>query len=91
MGARLFVDNLPAGTTEEALQALFSGDGRTVLNVSIMIDRQSGDSHGYAFVEMGSAADAALAILALHGRQLHGKSLHVSEARPHGGSAKAGS
>ena len=91
MGARLFVDNLPPGTTEEALHALFSRDGRSVLKVAIMIDRQSGDSHGYAFVEMASAADAAQAVLALHGLQLHGQQLHVSEARPHGGSSRTGS
>jgi RNA recognition motif-containing protein len=90
LGARLFVDNLPPGTTEEALHALFSRDGRIVLKVAIMLDRQSGDSHGYAFVEMSSGADAALAILALNGLHLHGQRLHVSEARPHGGSSKAG-
>ena len=89
MGARLFVDNLPSGTTEEALHALFSEDGRIVQRVAIMIDRQSGDSHGYAFVEMASAADAASAIVALHGFRLHGQHLHVSEARPHGGPSKA--
>jgi RNA recognition motif-containing protein len=91
LGARLFVDNLPPGTTEEALHALFSRDGRTVLKVAIMTDRRSGDSHGYAFVEMASGADAAQAILALHGHHLHEQRLHVSEARPRGGSSKAGS
>ena len=82
MGARLFVDNLPSGTTEEALRALFSRGGGSVLNVSLIVDRQSGDSHGYAFVEMGSIADAAHCILDLNGRDLRGHRLFVSEARP---------
>jgi RNA recognition motif-containing protein len=90
LGARLFVDNLPPGTTEEVLHALFSQDGRTVLKVAIMVERQSGDSHGYAFVEMASGADAAQATLALHGFHLQGRPLHVSAARPRGGSSKAG-
>ncbi len=46
LAARLFVDHLPAGVSEEALRALFSQDGRVVLQVSIMSDRQTGDSHG---------------------------------------------
>jgi RNA recognition motif-containing protein len=90
LSTRLFVDNLPPGTTEEALHALFSQDGRTVVKVAIMTDRRSGDSHGYAFVELASGADAAHAIHALNGFHLHGQRIHVSEARPHGGSSKAG-
>ena len=82
MNARLFVDNVPSGVGEEALKALFAQAGREVLHVSIMFDRQTGESHGYAFVEMASAADAALAILALHRSVLRGQRLHVSEARP---------
>jgi RNA recognition motif-containing protein len=89
MGTRLFIDNLHLGTTEEALRALFEGDGRSVLTVSIMSDRQSGDSHGYAFVEMGSAADALHARISLNGRDIHGQRLYVSEARPRIRSAKA--
>jgi RNA recognition motif-containing protein len=86
LGARLFVDNLPLGTTEEALHHLFSQAGRIVLKVSIMADRRTGDSHGYAFVEMASQADAARAIAALHDRNLRGHRLHVSAARPRMGS-----
>jgi RNA recognition motif-containing protein len=82
MSARLFVDNLPVGITEEALRALFSRDGASVLGVSIMSDRQSGDSHGYAFVEMATPDDAAQATRALHGRLLREHRLHVSAARP---------
>ena len=89
MSARLFVDGLPPGTTEEALHALFSLDGRTVLKVEIKTDHHNGDSPGYAFVEMGSETDARQAIVALHGRDLRGQRLHVSEARRDGGSPKA--
>jgi len=82
LGERLYVDNLPLGMTEQALRRLFSHSGRIVLEVSIMIDRRTGDSHGYAFVEMASPADAARAVAALHGRDLRGQRLHVSVARP---------
>jgi RNA recognition motif-containing protein len=91
LGARLFIDNLPPGTTEEALHALFSQDGRSVLKVAIMTDRQNGESQGYAFIEMASGTDAERAILALHGHNLHGQRMHVSEARPRAGSAKTAS
>jgi RNA recognition motif-containing protein len=90
MGARLFVDNLPVDMTEEELIALLSRDGPRVVSVSMMADRRSGESHGYAFVEMGTAADAAQAILELHGKQLRGRELHVSQARPRIGGPKAG-
>jgi len=80
--ARLFVDNLPAGMSEDALQAMFAGNGRQVLRVSIMTDRRTGQSHGYGFVEMASSADAERAIDALHGLVVRGQVLHVSQARP---------
>jgi RNA recognition motif-containing protein len=80
--ARLFVDNLPIGTTEEALRALFERHGGRVSKVSIMVDRRSGDSHGYAFVEMVTEQGAAAAVAALHTHSIHGARLHVSAARP---------
>jgi RNA recognition motif-containing protein len=80
--ARLFVDNLPVGTTEEALRALFERHGGPVTHVSIMTDRRSGDSHGYAVVEMASEEGAASAVAALHQSTLRGALLHVSTARP---------
>jgi RNA recognition motif-containing protein len=54
-----------------------------------MADRRSGESHGYALVEMGTAADAAEAILGLHGKQLRGRELHVSQAGRRVGGLKA--
>jgi cold-inducible RNA-binding protein len=80
--SRLFVDNLPEGVAEEALRALFSDAGGVVLSVSIMSDRRTGESHGYAFIEMASSDDALQAIGALHGSVFRGQPLHVSEARP---------
>ena len=91
MSARLFVDNLPPGTTEEALRALFAQGGRSVESVSIMTDRQSGESHGYAFVEMSSSTQAGEAVHELNGHSLHGTPLHVSVARPRADRSKAGS
>ncbi len=82
MSARVFVDNLPAGTTEEALRALFEGRAGAVVHVSIMTDRRSGDSHGYAFVDMATDDGAARAVATLHGHLIHGVPLHVSPARP---------
>ena len=84
MKARLFVDNLVHGVAEEALVALFAQDGRQVLQVSIMSDRQTGESHGYAFIDMATEEDASSAIEALHGSVLRGQRLHVSAARPSG-------
>lgn len=81
MTTRLFVDSLPIGTTEEALRALFERHGGAVANVSIIVDRRSGDSHGYAFVEMVTEAGATAAVAALHGHSIHGARLHVSVAR----------
>ncbi len=81
MSVRLFVDNLPAGTTEEALRALFERKAGPVLHVSIMTDRRSGESHGYAFVEMASDEGAARALASLRGHLIHGLPLHVSPAR----------
>lgn len=90
MSARLFVDNLPAGTTEEALRALFERQAGTVVHVSIMTDRRSGDSHGYAFVEMETDEAADRAVTRLHGHLIHGLPLHVSVARPRAQPRKVG-
>ena len=89
MSARVFVDNLPPGTTEESLRALFGQRQGAVVQVSIMSDRRSGDSHGYAFVEMASEEDAADVVAALHGHALEGVPLHVSPARPRAPGRKA--
>jgi RNA recognition motif-containing protein len=86
MGVRLFVDNLPVDNTEE-VQSRYSR--AKVVSMSLMADRRSGESHGSVFVEMDTAADAAQAILGLHGKQLRGHELHVSRTRPRIGVPKA--
>ena len=67
--------------SEEALSSVFAQQGRTVRSVSIISDRQTGESHGYAFVDMATDEDAAHALAALNGSELRGHKLHVSEAR----------
>jgi RNA recognition motif-containing protein len=80
MGKRLFVGNLSFQTTEGTLESLFAKDGRKVESVSVVQDRDTGRSRGFAFVEMGSDADAQAAIQALDGTQVDGRALRVNEA-----------
>lgn len=81
MGTRLYVGNLPFDTDESQLRALFQEGGRQVSEVKIITDRDTGRPRGFAFVEMGSQADAEAAISALNGRELGGRALTVNEAR----------
>jgi len=80
MGNKLFVGNLSFDASEQDLHDLFSSDDRKVERVSIVTDRDTGRSRGFAFVEMGSAEDASAAISAHDGRDLHGRALRVNEA-----------
>lgn len=77
----IFVGNLDFGATEDSLRALFEAHG-TVDRVSIMTDRDTGRSRGFAFVEMANADEADRAIAALNGANLGGRALNVNEARP---------
>jgi RNA recognition motif-containing protein len=77
----LFVGNLPHSTTEEELRTLFASHGH-VEKVSLVTDRDTGRSRGFAFVEMSDAGEADKAIAALDGSQLGGRALKVNEARP---------
>jgi len=81
MGAKLYVGNLSYDTTEADLRDAFGGDGRTVMEVAIVMDRDTGRPRGFAFVVMGSNADAQAAIAALDGQMLQGRNLKVSEAQ----------
>lgn len=76
----LYVGNLSYGIDNQRLQALFSPFGQ-VKSASVVIDRLTGRSKGFGFVEMG-ANEASAAILALHGKEVDGRPLTVNEARP---------
>lgn len=78
---RLFVGNLSFQTTENDLQDLFSQAG-AVSNVNLMLDRATGRSRGFAFVEFATAEDAAKAVEQFHGQELQGRALTVNVARP---------
>jgi len=81
MGTRLYVGNLPFDTDEAQLRTLFSEGDRTVTEVKIITDRDTGRSRGFAFVEMGSQEEAEAAIKAMSGREVGGRALTVNEAR----------
>jgi RNA recognition motif-containing protein len=80
MGTRLFVGNLSYDTTEMSLRELFGQTG-TVAEAKIVLDRETGRPRGFAFVQMGSEADAKAAIAALDGKDLDGRTLRVNEAQ----------
>ena len=80
---KLFVGNLSFDTTENDLQDLFEEYG-TVTEVSLVNDRVTGRSRGFAFVTFSNAAEGQAAITALEGKEFGGRSLTVNEARPKG-------
>ena len=90
MGRKIFVGNLSFDTTSQDLEALFASVG-TCDSASVIMDRNTGRSRGFAFVEMSSASEAQKAIAELNGRELQGRALKVSEAneRP-GGDSRGG-
>lgn len=93
MGTKLYVGNLSFNSTEDSLADAFSQDSRKVNNVAIITDRDTGESRGFAFVEMGSEEDAQAAIEAMDGAQLDGRTLRVNEAQerqPRGGGGGGG-
>ena len=77
---KLYVGNLAFETTENDLQDLFEQSGQ-VTEVSLINDRTTGRSRGFAFVTMASAADGQKALTATNGKELHGRTLTVNEAR----------
>lgn len=81
MENKLFVGNLSYNATEEELQALFEKAG-TVQSVTIVKDRDTGRSKGFAFVEMATQDEAQKAISQLHGSEFHERALTVNVARP---------
>ncbi len=81
MGTKLFVGNLSFNTTQNQLQDAFSQHG-VVVEVALMLDRETGRSRGFAFVTMDTVESAQAAIQAMSGAQLDGRSLTVNEAKP---------
>jgi cold-inducible RNA-binding protein len=77
----IFVGNLDFGATEDTIRSLFEAYG-TVERVSLMTDRDTGRSRGFAFVEMTDSEEADRAITALNGSNVGGRALNVNEARP---------
>ncbi len=82
MAKKLYVGNLSFNTTEDELRQAFGQYG-TVNSAQIVMDRDTGRSRGFAFVEMADGADEAIA--AMNGAQLGGRSLTVNEAKPREG------
>jgi len=81
MGNKLYVGNLPYTVRDEDLQQSFSAFG-AVTSAKVMMERDTGRSKGFGFVEMGSDAEAQQAIQGMNGQSLGGRSLVVNEARP---------
>src|SRR5205085_10637200 len=89
MGKKLYVGNLAYGVTDSDLQQLFEQHG-TVQSAQVIMDRDTGRSKGFGFVEMGSDDEAQAAITALNGKEVDGRRLTVNEARPREGGGGGG-
>lgn len=89
MESKLYVGNLPYTATEDELSSLF-GQAGTVTSVAIIKDRETGRSKGFAFIEMSNADEAQKAISILNGRDMGGRDLRVSIARPREGGGGGG-
>ena len=81
MGRKLYVGNLPYSATETSLREAFSASG-TVDTVSLITDRDTGQSKGFGFVEMSTDSEAQAATQAMNGTSLDGRQIKVSEAKP---------
>ncbi|MFN7453496.1 MAG: RNA recognition motif domain-containing protein [Pseudobdellovibrionaceae bacterium] len=81
MSHKLYVGNLPYSANDQTLIDAFSQCG-TVESAKVIIDRDSGRSKGFAFVEMSSGSEAEASISRWNGSQLEGRAINVSEAKP---------
>ncbi len=81
MGKKLYVGNLSYDVDNAALEQLFAGLG-TVQSAQVIMDRSTGRSKGFGFVELSSDAEAQAAIAALNGKDHNGRALTVNEAKP---------
>lgn len=92
MGKKLYVGNLPYSVSSSDLEAMFSPHG-TVQSAEVIIDRTTGRSKGFGFVEMSTDDEAQAAIAACNGQQQGGRALTVNEAKPRedrGGGGRGG-
>ena len=81
MSTKLYVGNLSFNTSAQDLETMF-GESGTVQSASIIEDRDTGRSRGFAFVEMSSPEEAKAAITAFDGKEVGGRNLKVNEAKP---------
>ena len=91
MGNRIYIGNLSFDTSEDDLRTALTEGGRTVKDIHIVTDRETGKPRGFAFAEMANDADASAAIEALDGKDLGGRTLKVNEAKerqPRGGGGR---
>lgn len=89
MSSKIYVGNLPYSVTDSSLKDNFAEFG-SVTSAKVMMDRETGNSKGFGFVEMASAEMAQAAITALHGMSVDGRSIVVSLARPREESSRSG-
>ena len=89
MSTKIYVGNLPYSVTDDILQSNFAEFGG-VSSAKVMMDRETGRSKGFGFVEMANAEVAQAAITALHGMSVDGRSIVVNLARPREASGGAG-
>jgi RNA recognition motif-containing protein len=81
MGKKIYVGNLTYGVTDSTLEQMFAPHG-AVQSAQVIMDRDTGRSKGFGFVEMGSDQEAQAAIAAMNGKEVDGRSLTVNEAKP---------
>ena len=81
MEVKLYVGNMTYNTTEEELRSMFTEAG-SVISVDVIKDRDTGTAKGFAFITMGSQADAAKAISMFNGKEVSGRPLTVNTAKP---------
>lgn len=81
MSKKLFVGSLPWAVNDEGLKQAFSSYGK-VVSATVVVDRRSGRSKGFGFVEMENDSEAKAAIEALNGSELNGRNIVVNEAKP---------
>jgi len=78
---KIYVGNLSYETTDSTLRNLFGSYG-TISSATVLVDRETGRSRGFGFVEMENDSEATAAISALNGKTVDGRALNVNEARP---------